>query len=107
MVADMNSKSDGEKTVAIYPKEGSIWGDIVFSEVYSSSINEEQKQAVREIKKLFLEDNIQKKGMNEYFFRPANTGIALSEAISQKMVLTLQSLKQLWKCQAWILLMLF
>lgn len=83
MVADMNKNSNGvEKTVAIYPKEGTIWGDVTFTDVYSGNTSDEQKQALKVVKNILLSEKIQTKGMNEYFFRPANTNIPLSGAIS-------------------------
>lgn len=83
MVADMNKNSmDGEKTIALYPKEGTIWGDVSFTDVYSGNVSEEQRLALKKIKEILLSKNIQSKGMNEFFFRPANTNIPLSEAIS-------------------------
>lgn len=83
MVVDMNKKNSGnEKTVAIYPKEGTIWGDVSFTEVYSSYVSDDQKQALTIIKNMLLSDGIQEKGMNEYYFRPANTNIPLSNVIS-------------------------
>ncbi len=85
MVADMNKKNYGmEKTVAIYPKEGTIWGDVSFTEVYSTSVTDEQKQALKIIKNMLLSGEIQKKGMNEYYFRPANTNIPVSDVISKE-----------------------
>jgi Ca-activated chloride channel homolog len=85
MVADMNSKApDQEKTIAVYPKEGSLWADVVFTEVFSKGETDEQKKAIEEIKKVLISDEIQKKGMDEYYFRPANTQIPLSDAISAK-----------------------
>lgn len=85
MVVDMNKKNRGmEKTVAIYPKEGTIWGDVSFTELYSSSVTEDQKQALKLIKNMLISDEIQKKGMNEYYFRPANTNIPISDVISKE-----------------------
>jgi len=83
MVVDMNKKYSGmEKTVAIYPKEGTIWGDVSFTEVYSANVSNEQKQALKIIKEMLLKNEIQIKGMNEYYFRPANTNVPLSNVIS-------------------------
>ncbi len=84
MVADMNSKNkDKEKVVAIYPKEGTIWGDVCFTNVYAVETNESQKKALQEIKKVLLSEEIQKMGMDSYFFRPASSNIPLSQAISK------------------------
>ncbi len=83
MVANMNVNTPGrEKLVAIYPNEGTIWGDVCFTKVFSDNITDEQSKALDEVEKILLSEEIQKKGMNEYFFRPANSGIPLSNAIS-------------------------
>lgn len=84
MVADMNSKNkDKEKVLAIYPKEGTIWGDVCFTNVYDVETNESQKKALQEIRKILLSEEIQKMGMDSYFFRPASSNIPLSQAISK------------------------
>ena len=83
MVADMNKKSAGkEKVVAIYPSEGTIWGDVCFTNVYNTKVSDDQKKALEEVKKILISQAIQQKGMNEYFFRPAAPNIPLSNAIS-------------------------
>lgn len=83
MVASMNVNSPGkDKLIAIYPSEGTIWGDVCFTKVFSDNVTDEQSKALDEVKKILLSKEVQTKGMNEYFFRPADSSIPLSNAIS-------------------------
>ena len=83
MVAGMNKQAkNSEKIVAIYPSEGTIWGDVCFTNVYSTKVSDNQKKALEEVKKILISKEMQEKGMNEYFFRPAASDIPLSNAIT-------------------------
>lgn len=84
MVAGMNkmNTTGKEKVVAIYPSEGTIWGDVCFTNVYTTNVTNDQKLALDQVKKILLSPQVQRMGMDQYFFRPASPDISLSNAIS-------------------------